>query len=118
MRFCAFLFGIVFIGLGIAGFLTVDNYLFGVLSINRWLNSLYIATGLVMCVIGFMKIKWITLAFQILGIAYALLAVLGFVYGEQNILGVFASNPANTWLHVIAATNALILGYGSKPVNL
>lgn len=114
LRFFAFLFGAVFLSLGIAGFADTDGYLLGVLRFNGWLNVLHTLTGLTACAVGFMEIEWVRLYFQICGIVYSLMAILGFVYGEQNILGLFASNPSNTWLHVIAATNALILGYGSN----
>ena len=112
MRICAFLFGIVFLTLGIVGWTAADGYLFGVLKINGWLCALYVMTGLSACIVGFLQRDRALLYFQILGLAYALLAIMGFVYGEQDILGLFASNLPNAWLHVIAATNALILGYG------
>ena len=114
MRIGAFLFGIVFLALGIAGWTAADGYLLSALKINGWLTALYLITGLTACVVGFLKRHWALLYFQILGIAYALLAIMGFVYGEQDILGLFASSIPNAWLHVIAATNALILGYGSN----
>ena len=114
MRICTFLFGIVFLTLGIIGWTATDGYLLGALKINGWLSTVYIMTGGSACIMGFLKRGLALLYFQILGIAYALLAIMGFVYGEQNILGLFASNLPNAWLHVIAATNALIIGYGSN----
>lgn len=114
MRICAFLFGIVFLALGIAGWTVTDGYLLGVLKVNGLLTALYLITGVTACTVGFLQRNWVLLYFQILGIAYALLAIMGFVYGELDILGLFASNLPNAWLHVIAATNALILGYGSN----
>ena len=114
MRICAFLFGIVFLVLGIAALSAVGGYLFVVLKVNGWLCALYMITGLTACTVAFLKKNWTVLYFQIFGIAYSLLAIMGFVYGELEILGLFSSNLSNTWLHVIAATNALILGYGSN----
>jgi hypothetical protein len=41
------------------------------------------------------------------------LGLLGFVYGEKEILGIFANNRQDTWLHIILAISALILGYSA-----
>jgi hypothetical protein len=111
LRFCAFIFAAVFLALGITGFAAQDSYLLGRLHVNSSLNAIYILTGAAAGSVGFMSRDTLRLYFQIVGFCYGMLALLGFVYGEQNLLGVVAGSPTNTWLHVIAATNALILGY-------
>ncbi len=113
MRTIAFLFGLILIALSIAGYLSPEGLLFGVFRVNFWLNLFHGLTGIFACLIAFLKIEWVRLYFQLFGVAYAILAILGFVYGERDIFGIFASNLSNTWLHVIIATNGLILGYGS-----
>jgi hypothetical protein len=113
LRFFAFLFGCAFIALGIAGFNTSEEgLLFGVFKVNLWQNALHLLAGIIACIVGFMSPRAIRLFFQIFGILCGLLGIMGFVYEDQNILGIIANNPAMTWLHIIAATNALILGYG------
>ncbi|MFZ0565297.1 MAG: DUF4383 domain-containing protein [Chlamydiales bacterium] len=112
MRTFAFIYGIIFLVVGILGFTT--NYGADYFHFNVWLNTLHLASGAAAFVLGFWSRFAARLYFQIIGIVYALLAILGFIYEEKNILGVFASSSANTWFHVLIAIAALILGYGSK----
>jgi hypothetical protein len=51
--------------------------------------------------------------FRIFGIVYALVALLGFYYGDQALLGLIANNTADTWLHVVLAVVMLFLGFGA-----
>ena len=53
--------------------------------------------------------------FQVFGIVYALVAVLGFVTGDGMVLGMVANNAADTWLHVVIALFALYVGFVMKP---
>ena len=52
--------------------------------------------------------------FRSFGIVYALVAVLGFYYGDQPLLGLIANNSADTWLHVVIAVVSLYLGFGAS----
>jgi hypothetical protein len=52
--------------------------------------------------------------FQIFGVVYALVAVLGFYYGDQPILGLISNNMADVWLHVVLAVAMLFLGFGAR----
>jgi hypothetical protein len=115
VRTFAFLYGIVFLALGIVGFipsaLTQYHFWLG-FHINFWLNCLHVITGVFALLVALMNRYAARLFFQITGIVYALLGLLGFIYEDRDVLGLFASNSADTWLHVIAAIGALILGYG------
>jgi hypothetical protein len=48
-----------------------------------------------------------------IGTFYAFLAILGFIYGESEIFDMIANNKVDTWLHMVFAISAWILGYGS-----
>jgi hypothetical protein len=113
----AFVFGIIFLFIGIAGFIpavTVDNQLFGLFHTNVWLSSLHILTGTIAAIAASFGTQPAQIFFQIAGIVYTLLALLGFIYEDEKILGLFASNSQVAWFHVITATIALIAGYGAK----
>ena len=43
--------------------------------------------------------------------------VLGFVYGDNDILGLVASNMADTILHIVIAGSPLVLGFGKFGAN-
>jgi hypothetical protein len=52
--------------------------------------------------------------FQVFGVIYALVAVLGFFTGDQPLLGIVSNNAADSVLHVVIAVVALYLGFGMK----
>lgn len=117
MRPFAIIFGIIFLVIGIGGFIpsfVSENHLFATFRVNIWLNILHTASGLIGLGVGFGTIRASTLYFQIIGIVYSILAILGFIYGDKAIFGIFASNDPNTWIHVILAVAALILGFGGR----
>lgn len=116
MRTFALLFGIIFLIIGIAGFMSssvVNDNLFKVFRFNIWLNSLHILSGIPALIVTRVSRSASRLYFQVIGILYAILALLGFIYGGQEILGIFSSNRPDTWFHVIIAIAALVLAYGA-----
>ena len=117
MRAFAFIFGIIFLVIGIAGFTSpalMNDHLAQAFRINLWLNILHIISGILACIVGCLNPFATRFYFQIIGIVYAIMALLGFVYEESDILGIFASNPGDTWFHMVVAIAALVLGYGAK----
>lgn len=117
MRAFAVLFGIIFLIVAIGGFvinISSGDHFFSVFHVNLAINSFHAITGIFSILAVFWTIKSIRLYFQIIGVIYAILSILGFIYGDKNIFGVLANNSANTWLHVILSVAALILGYGGK----
>jgi len=111
MRVFAFVIGSIFLLIGIAGF-TPD--LLVIFRTNIWLNILHIVSGVLAFIAGFSTRAVVRLYYQIFGVLYAILAVLGFIYGTREIFDFLASNTPDTWFHVIVAITCLILGYGSK----
>ncbi len=114
----ALILGVVLLLVGILGFVpgvTTDGRLLGLFQVNALHNVIHLLTGALGIYVGMMADgKAAKTYFQVFGVVYALVAVLGFVYGDNAILGVVASNMADTWLHVVIAVVALYLGFGAS----
>ena len=113
----AIIFGIVFVAVGILGYvpaLNPDGKLLGLFAVNGMHNLVHVATGVVALIVGFSGDRASKIFFQIFGVIYALVAVLGFVQGEGMLLGMVSNNAADTWLHVVIALAALYLGFMMK----
>ena len=113
----AIAFGIVFIIVGILGFVsavTPNGLLLGYFEVNPAHNVVHLATGVVALIVAFASEKAMRLFFQIFGVIYALVALMGFFTGNQPLLGIVAINAADNWLHVLIAIVALYLGFGMK----
>src|SRR5262245_47180120 len=102
------LFGIVFILVGILGFVPAaspNEHLLGLFHINTAHNLVHIASGaaaLACAAAGAARIY-----FQIFGIVYGLVAILGLVMGEGYLLGMIANNIHDVWLHFLIAGASL-----------
>ena len=116
IKTAALLFGIVFLLIGILGFVpavTPDNgMLLGVFHVNTAHNIIHLASGVVFLLCGMAGAGPSRTFFQIFGIIYAVVAVLGFYYGDNALLGLISNNTADTWLHVVLAVVMLFLGFG------
>ncbi len=116
MRGFAITVGLVLILIGILGCIpqvTPNHLLFNAVKINWAVNFLYLLSGLIGVVVGLFTYLGTRLYFEILGIVYAIWAILGFVYQQLPIFGIIANNMGTTWLNVVIAVTALILGFGS-----
>ena len=110
------IFGVVLAVIGVLGFVpgvTTDGLLLGILAVDGVSSVVYLAVGLIG--IAAAKGMWLSARryFQIFGIAYALVTVLGFVQGD-SVLGIFAVNGATNVLNLVIAAVALWAGFGSK----
>jgi hypothetical protein len=117
----ALLFGIVFLVVGILGFVPaatkeIDGMpmLLGIFHVNTLHNIVHLASGAVFLLCGLAGAGPSRTFFKIFGIVYGLVAVLGFYYGDQPLLGLISSNKANTWLHVVLAAVMLFIGFGTS----
>ena len=114
----AMVFGVIFVLIGILGFIpgvtTSDGHLLGIFHVNALHNVIHLLSGLVGLYVGSTSEKNSRMYFQVFGVIYALVAILGFVYGDSDILTIVASNMADTWLHVVIAVVALYFGFASK----
>ncbi len=109
-------FGVVLLLVGILGFvpaLTPDGNLLGIFHVNAVHNLIHIASGLAALAAGFSGYAHSKLYFQVFGVIYALVVVLGLFYGENDILGIVAHNMADLFLHIAISAAALTLGFGN-----
>jgi len=115
-RICI-LFGIIFIAVGVLGFVpgvTDGEHLLGIFHVNAAHNAVHILSGIVALIAGSAGNHAARIFFRVFGLIYGLVAVLGFVYGNQPILGIISNNMADTWLHVAIAAVSLILGFAVR----
>ena len=110
-------FGIIFLVIGILGFfpsLAPEGMLFGIFQVGVWHNIVHLASGGVALAVAGAGERASRLYFQIFGLVYGLVAVIGFFYGDAPLLGFMAHNWADVWLHVAIAAIALFLGFSYR----
>jgi hypothetical protein len=110
----AAIFGIVFLLVGILGFvpgITDNGHLLGIFHVNAAHNVVHILSGITALIAAGMGVRAAQNYFRIFGLVYGLVAVLGFMGGDQPVLGIIANNAADNWLHVAIALVSLCLGF-------
>jgi hypothetical protein len=110
------IFGFVLVAIGIMGFipaLTPDGHLLGIFHVDTPHNLIHLASGLAALITGYTSARASRLYFQIFGVVYGLVAVLGLFAGDNDILGVVANNMSDVALHVAIAGTALYLGFAA-----
>jgi hypothetical protein len=112
------IFGVVFLLIGILGFVpgitNEDRQLLGIFHVNTLHNIIHLVSGAVALWAGMTSAKASKMYFQIFGVVYALVTVLGFMNGDDPILGLVANNTADVILHLVIAVVALYAGFGMK----
>jgi hypothetical protein len=121
LKTAAIIFGIFFLVAGIGGFvpaLAPDGMLFGIFMVGPVHNAIHLASGAAALLCAFAGAGAARKYFQIFGVVYLLVAVLGFVYGNQPLIGMVEHNKADIGLHIAIAAVALFLGFaGSRDVS-
>lgn len=110
-------FGVVFVTLGILGFvpaLTPDGKLLGIFEVGTVHNIIHLASGLVALATGFSSEYASRKYFQVFGVVYGLVTVLGIFYGNNDILGIVEHNVADIFLHAAITAATLYLGFGYR----
>ena len=111
----AVLFGVVFLVIGILGFVpavTKDQMLLGIFHVNMAHNCVHLLSGVVALICGMAGVGAARLYFKIFGLVYGAVAVLGFLNpGDTMLLGLISNNTATTWLHVVIAAVSLLIGF-------
>jgi Domain of unknown function (DUF4383) len=110
------LFGIVFLAIGILGFVpgvTNNEMLLGIFMVNPAHSVVQIVSGIIFLIASMSGAGAARLWFQIFGIIYAIVAILGFMNPNGMLLGMISNNPADTWLHVVLAVVMLIIGFAT-----
>jgi hypothetical protein len=106
----AMVLGVVFLIAGALGF--IPNPIVGANGIfltNQMHDWVHIASGIVL-LLGAYSPLGAGMALRVVGIVYAIVAVLGFVMGDM-LFGI-AMNMADHWLHVVLAIVILYAGFG------
>src|SRR5687768_7161036 len=100
----AIVFGIIFVAVGILGFvpgITTNGHLLGIFHVNTAHNLVHILSGVAALIAGMTSLNAARIYFRVFGVIYGLVAVLGFMAGDDNpVLGLIANNMADNWLHV------------------
>lgn len=108
--------GAVFLVIGIGGFLpflVFDQKLLGLFLVDGTHNFVHILSGLVFLAAS-QKENWARLSFQVFGVVYALVTVVGFMVGDGgSVLGLFDVNMVDNILHLALAAAFLYLGFGT-----
>src|SRR6478672_5285499 len=111
----AVLFGVVFLVVGILGFVpavTKDQMLLGIFHVNAAHNGVHLLSGVVALICGMMGVGASRIYFKLFGLVYGAVAVLGFLNpGDTMLLGLISNNMADTWLHVGIAAVSLLIGF-------
>ena len=116
LKTLAIIFGVVLLVIGILGFvpqaLTNGNLLFGLFKVNTGHNVIHLVSGLVGLLCGLNSRHASRLFFQIFGIVYGLITLLGLYYQNHDMFGgLVAHNVHDIWLHAIISAAALYLGF-------
>ena len=112
----AWTFGIIFIVIGILGFipaLTPGGLLLGVFSVDAMHNAVHLISGILAILAAWGTGSYARLYFKVFGVVYAIVTVVGFIQGD-TILGLMMVNAADNLLHLVIAAVALWAGFGAK----
>jgi hypothetical protein len=110
------LFGIIFLALGILGFVpgvTKDGMLLGIFHVNTVHSIIHIVSGAIFIFASMAGADAARLGFKLFGLIYAVVAVLGFLNPNGPLFGIVSNNPATTWLHVVLAAAMLLIGFAA-----
>jgi hypothetical protein len=108
-------FGVVFLLVGVMGFIpgvTSNGHLLGIFHVDAVHNMVHLGSGIAALATGFANQRAARLYCQIFGVVYALVTILGFLYGDRDILGIMANNMGDVVLHILIAATSLLLGFG------
>lgn len=118
MRYAALVVGIVLLLFGsLAAFpsLSPDGRFLGVFQVDPLQNLMHLLTGFVALIAGAGSKFGARMSLRVLGIFYAILAVIGFFTAGALLLGVMAHNRADAWLHLGIGLYSLFFGYVWSP---
>jgi Domain of unknown function (DUF4383) len=120
LKIAASVFGAAFLIAGLLGFIPATapgGMLFGILHVNAAHNVVHLLTGVVALLAAYNGARASQLFFQIFGVIYGLVAILGFMVGDRPIMGMIANNIADAWFHLIVAAVSLYLGFSKRLVH-
>jgi hypothetical protein len=110
-RTAAVIIGLAFLAVGVLGFF--PNPLIsptGFYAVNTAHNVVHLISGAVLLAGAYSSLG-AEMALKIVGVVYALIAVLGFAIGGPMLLGLVAMNDMDHWLHAGLAVIILAAGF-------
>jgi hypothetical protein len=118
----AYLFGIIFVLVGVLGFVPAlapkDSMgmplLLGLFMVGVVHNLIHLVSGLAALAGASKGEKYAQLYFRVFGVVYAVVTVIGFIQ-KDTVLGLIHVNAADNFLHLFLAAAILGIGYGLKP---
>lgn len=114
-RVLAMVIGVVFLLIGILGFITnpTGGALLGIFDVDAVHNTIHLATGILGIAAALMG--WSRLFNQVFGIIYLLVAIIGFIPGLNDInglyLGIMHVNAADDILHIVVGAATAYVGF-------
>lgn len=117
----AWVFGGILALVGVLGFVpgvTSGGMLLGIFEVDTLHNVIHLATGLAALAAAY-GLYSTRLFFQVFGVVYAIVAVVGFIQGD-TVLGLITTNMADHALHLLLAAVFLYVGFMMKeesPMN-
>jgi hypothetical protein len=114
------LMGGLFLTGGILAFVpgvTRDGMYFGVFMVNTAHNIMHIASGTIFVIASMVGARPARLWFQLFGVFYGTLAVMGFVVGDGLIFGLIMNSPFDSWGHAALALMMLVIGFVTPKQN-
>lgn len=109
----AWVFGVVLTLVGVLGFVpgvTADGMLLGIFAVDGLHSIVHIVSGLAALAAAWGMYS-ARMYFQVFGVVYGIVAVLGFVMGGAIL---FETNMADNLLHLVIAAVALYAGFMMK----
>lgn len=119
LRILALVFGIIFVLVGFLGFVpaaVINGNLLGIFSVNFLHNIIHIVSG-VLALLSAYKESLAKLFFQVFGIIYGIVTLLGFFMAGGMVFGMHM-NLADNFLHLFLAVVFLYLGFFFKGKTL
>lgn len=120
LKKASLVFGIVFVLIGILGFVPAattaapmewHRLLLWVFEINTWHNIIHLASWIV-ALLCCCNVLYAKRYLQIFGIVYWLVAILWMVDMNWPLLWIVAHNMADLWLHIVITVTSLYLWFG------
>jgi hypothetical protein len=124
LKSLAYVFGSIFIILGVLGFIPAfapNNMFLGIFPVDGPFSVVGIIEDSISLLAGIIAI-WCARKgpaaakryFQILGSVFLLLTILGFIYGDQPIFGFIPNNQEDLWFNLVFAIVFMGIGVGLK----
>jgi Domain of unknown function (DUF4383) len=129
-RYFALIYGIVFLLVGIAGFIpglvtpleadpslaitASSGHLFGLFPVNLLHNLVHVAFG-IGGLVGYRDFPSARLYARVVAIAYAVLTVMGLIPGLKTLFGLVPLYGHDVWLHALLAIIAAYFGFVARP---